>query len=735
MDEADTLADRIGILSEGKLRCCGRSLFLKNRYGAGYVLTMARKRADVVASSHHRHDGHHSRVEDLYGDSNEEKEEGGGDETSTDNVDKEGLNNDQKEDSTVVTSNGDDTQVQRVQSLVTSVIPSATLSSAIAGELVFNLPLSTAPAFSQLFEALNMHASALQVGGYGISITTLEQVFIQLASETERHGSVRSIVGNDEDEGDEHDNEEEEVGGEGGSASQSWWSIVPSMFRRHSKGAIEPSLHTGPSGHDGQGSYHNVHLTSTPSGNGDGDKAEGMLIEGEGGIEMTDMSATPPATEEESKCLGDKDSENGDDTASYHYEDGQRYRVITAEKVAPVSLEKHRLDDNNDDEDHHTNRRHKSHATRGEDDDGYAEVKIYTQLVELLRKRYIIASRDLKGLFFTVIFPTLQIFFILSILMISYSPAGRTIRLETRTLEKALAGTAPGTMFANTNTTLLQEPFMDIGSIQYIDGEAALAALLTDQSDDGNGDDDEASVYDLTGIDNSNDMSEFLLASSLLGRQQFNYHDRYGAVYVNDQVQANISVNWGWVRGNLDTILDNQALLLSIAQGSLGTGSVSASPSGEIIYYNEPVEIDFTLPNVTGLVDDSTINSTLDTIFDVVFTNNTALQTNITELLLDSDTTEGAEGTLSSDRLYYNVSSGVVTLVDASLTVENNFNTSVDLGNTSIPVKTLLNATLPYDVQAYSIGIPSPYTVSYNTSSSHNIGKRTSALLLSITTG
>jgi ATP-binding cassette subfamily A (ABC1) protein 3 len=32
MDEADLLGDRIGIMSEGRLICCGSSLFLKNRF-------------------------------------------------------------------------------------------------------------------------------------------------------------------------------------------------------------------------------------------------------------------------------------------------------------------------------------------------------------------------------------------------------------------------------------------------------------------------------------------------------------------------------------------------------------------------------------------------------------------------------------------------------------------------------------------------------------------------------
>lgn len=40
MDEADLLGDRIAIIASGKAKCCGSSLFLKNRYGSGYYLTL-----------------------------------------------------------------------------------------------------------------------------------------------------------------------------------------------------------------------------------------------------------------------------------------------------------------------------------------------------------------------------------------------------------------------------------------------------------------------------------------------------------------------------------------------------------------------------------------------------------------------------------------------------------------------------------------------------------------------
>lgn len=40
MDEADALGDRIGIMTGGRLQCCGTSFFLKKKFGLGYVLIM-----------------------------------------------------------------------------------------------------------------------------------------------------------------------------------------------------------------------------------------------------------------------------------------------------------------------------------------------------------------------------------------------------------------------------------------------------------------------------------------------------------------------------------------------------------------------------------------------------------------------------------------------------------------------------------------------------------------------
>ena len=39
MDEADVLGDRIAIMAEGQVQCCGTSIFLKNIYGRPHVCT------------------------------------------------------------------------------------------------------------------------------------------------------------------------------------------------------------------------------------------------------------------------------------------------------------------------------------------------------------------------------------------------------------------------------------------------------------------------------------------------------------------------------------------------------------------------------------------------------------------------------------------------------------------------------------------------------------------------
>ena len=46
MDEADILGDRIGIMTQGKMTCLGSSMFLKNRFGVGYCMTIVKSKPE-----------------------------------------------------------------------------------------------------------------------------------------------------------------------------------------------------------------------------------------------------------------------------------------------------------------------------------------------------------------------------------------------------------------------------------------------------------------------------------------------------------------------------------------------------------------------------------------------------------------------------------------------------------------------------------------------------------------
>ena len=49
MDEADYLGDRIGIMSGGRMICCGSPGWLKNRYGEGYTMTIIKSSSNILS--------------------------------------------------------------------------------------------------------------------------------------------------------------------------------------------------------------------------------------------------------------------------------------------------------------------------------------------------------------------------------------------------------------------------------------------------------------------------------------------------------------------------------------------------------------------------------------------------------------------------------------------------------------------------------------------------------------
>jgi ATP-binding cassette subfamily A (ABC1) protein 3 len=68
MDEAEELGDRIGIMANGSLKCCGSSIFLKHHYGVGYTLTLVKTSPTVSVAAHivHRHIPSATCVSEVY---------------------------------------------------------------------------------------------------------------------------------------------------------------------------------------------------------------------------------------------------------------------------------------------------------------------------------------------------------------------------------------------------------------------------------------------------------------------------------------------------------------------------------------------------------------------------------------------------------------------------------------------------------------------------------------------
>lgn len=121
MDEADILADRKAVISQGMLKCVGSSIFLKSKWGIGYRLSMYIDRYCATES---------------------------------------------------------------LSSLVKQHIPAATLLQQNEQQLVYSLPFKDMDKFSGLFSALDSHSN-LGVISYGVSMTTLEDVFLKLEVEAE----------------------------------------------------------------------------------------------------------------------------------------------------------------------------------------------------------------------------------------------------------------------------------------------------------------------------------------------------------------------------------------------------------------------------------------------------------------------------------------------------------------------------------------------------------------------
>uniref|UniRef100_A0A8C3VQ59 ABC transporter domain-containing protein n=1 Tax=Catagonus wagneri TaxID=51154 RepID=A0A8C3VQ59_9CETA len=117
MDEADILGDRIAIMVQGILQCCGSSVFLKKIYGAGYHIVLERE---------------------------------------------------------------PQCNAENISAVIYSHIPDAILENSVGTELSFILPKEHTHRFEALFNELEEKQKELGIASFGASITTMEEVFLKV---------------------------------------------------------------------------------------------------------------------------------------------------------------------------------------------------------------------------------------------------------------------------------------------------------------------------------------------------------------------------------------------------------------------------------------------------------------------------------------------------------------------------------------------------------------------------
>uniref|UniRef100_A0A7N4PL75 ABC transporter domain-containing protein n=1 Tax=Sarcophilus harrisii TaxID=9305 RepID=A0A7N4PL75_SARHA len=130
MDEADLLGDRIAIMAKGDLQCCGSSLFLKHKYGAGYHLIMVKE---------------------------------------------------------------PQCKIKKISQLIYQYVPNATMESNVGAELSFILPKENSQRFEELFTALEENQKKLGISSYGASVTTMEEVFLKVGKMVDSKMDLKAI--------------------------------------------------------------------------------------------------------------------------------------------------------------------------------------------------------------------------------------------------------------------------------------------------------------------------------------------------------------------------------------------------------------------------------------------------------------------------------------------------------------------------------------------------------------
>ncbi|KAG7461875.1 hypothetical protein MATL_G00195770 [Megalops atlanticus] len=164
MDEADILGDRIAIISHGKMCCSGSSLFLKKCFGSGYYLTLVKGGAEKMSTQRNGI-------------------------AQTQAVEREDSSQRSSPDEGIGSQCGSDPDlsgIKAVSVLLWRHVPEAVFLESIGQEITYILPYIGAQdgTFALLFKELDLEMSNLGITSYGISDTTLEEIFLKVAEDT-----------------------------------------------------------------------------------------------------------------------------------------------------------------------------------------------------------------------------------------------------------------------------------------------------------------------------------------------------------------------------------------------------------------------------------------------------------------------------------------------------------------------------------------------------------------------
>ncbi|XP_078217434.1 phospholipid-transporting ATPase ABCA7 isoform X5 [Callithrix jacchus] len=152
LDEAELLGDRVAVVAGGRLCCCGSPLFLRRHLGSGYYLTLVKARPPPTTSEK--------------ADTDVEGNVDAGQERKS-------------------SSQGSRVGTPQLLAVVQHWVPEARLVEELPHELVLVLPYMGAHdgSFATLFQELDTRLTELRLTGYGISDTSLEEIFLKVVED------------------------------------------------------------------------------------------------------------------------------------------------------------------------------------------------------------------------------------------------------------------------------------------------------------------------------------------------------------------------------------------------------------------------------------------------------------------------------------------------------------------------------------------------------------------------